>query len=392
MESLRSRSEEGQRISKIAHNLPQIPVEGFTRVIQAISYLLCVLGTIIVGLRVYVRSKRSGSQRTWGWDDIFAVAGWFPLWPSIVFLIFATQWGLGAHDSQIPDGMLPYYQIRVKEYMFYFEMIYFASSVITKLAMAIMILRLSATRRYTYIIWGNMAVLSVNAFVCLVIMFVSCSPIPALWNEKLGYCRIKNGWIIISYAGSVVLAMVDWTCAITPFFMLRDLQMPKRRKVTIQIILSLGMFGSAAGLVRMGFYHAYDTEKYPIESLHNWGHTILWSVLEAGLGVIACSLPPLGVFFKKFYYNSSGSGRKSGPATSDSGTQLESLGGQQKGGLPGLRRKERPTWNRLEDSHSTSSQQNIVKTTKIYVETSSAEGDRPGQGRKGNGTYWSEDV
>lgn len=81
--------------------------------------------------------------------------------------------------------MLPYYQIRVKEYMFYFEMIYFASSVITKLAMAIMILRLSATRRYTYIIWGNMAVLSVNAFVCLVIMFVSCSPIPALWNEKL---------------------------------------------------------------------------------------------------------------------------------------------------------------------------------------------------------------
>lgn len=135
--------------------------------------------------------------------------------------------------------------------------------------------------------------------------------------------------------------MVDWTCAITPFFMLRDLQMPKRRKVTIQIILSLGMFGSAAGLVRMGFYHAYDTEQYPIESLRktnlfpqsrghveqplliifdpdNWGHTILWSVLEAGLGVIACSLPPLGIFFKKFYYNStSGSGRKSGPATSD---------------------------------------------------------------------------
>ncbi|KAK4031429.1 hypothetical protein C8A01DRAFT_21340 [Parachaetomium inaequale] len=388
MESLRSRSEEGERISEIAHSLPPIPVEGFTKVIQAISYLLGALATIIVGLRVYVRFKRSGSQRAWGWDDIFAVAGWLPLWPSIVFLIFATQWGLGAHDSQVPDGMLLYYQVRVKEYMFYFEMIYFASSVLTKLAMALMILRLSATKFYAYIIWGNMAVLSVNALVCLVIMFVSCSPIPALWNEKLGYCRIKQGWIIISYAGSVVLAMVDWTCAITPFFMLRDLQMPKRRKITIQIILSLGMIGSAAGLVRMGYYHAYDTEKYPIKSLHNWGQTILWSVLEAGLGVIACSLPPLGIFFKKFYYNSSGiSGRKSGPTTGDGGTQLESLGGLQKRGLPSLRRKEGPPWNRLDDSHSTSSQQNIMKTTQIDVETSSAEGDRPQDRRKGNSTY-----
>lgn len=148
--------------------------------------------------------------------------------------------------------------------------------------------------------------------------------------------------------------MVDWTCAITPFFILQGLQMPRRRKLSVQIILGLGMFGSAAGLVRMGYYHTYDTVKYPNESLckssrettHpvsfffsptrasplragdkrmisranlaaplsvNWGHTILWSVLEAGLGVIACSLPPLRILFKRFYQGSSGlSGRKSG--------------------------------------------------------------------------------
>lgn len=61
--------------------------------------------------------------------------------------------------------------------------------------------------------------------------------------------------------------MVDWTCAITPFFILQGLQMPKRRKISVQIILGLGMFGSAAGLVRMGYYHTYDTIKYPNESL-----------------------------------------------------------------------------------------------------------------------------
>lgn len=108
-----------------------------------------------------------------------------PLIPSVVFLILATYYGLGAHDDHVPDGMLIYYQVRVKSYMFLFEMIYFASSILTKLAMAIMILRLSSTRTYVYIIWGNIALLSVNALVCLIIMFASCSPLPALWNEKL---------------------------------------------------------------------------------------------------------------------------------------------------------------------------------------------------------------
>ena len=76
MESLLRRSEEGKRISEIAYTVPPIPVGKFTRTIQAIAYLLCVLATIIVGLRVYVRVKLSRAQRAWGWDDIFAVAGW----------------------------------------------------------------------------------------------------------------------------------------------------------------------------------------------------------------------------------------------------------------------------------------------------------------------------
>ncbi|GJC96140.1 integral membrane protein [Colletotrichum higginsianum] len=285
MKSWVARSEEGERLSDIAHNLPPIPVAGLSSVIQIVTYILSVLATLVIALRIYVRLKLSGTERTWGWDDTFAVAGWAPLWPSVAFLIIATRWGLGARDAQVPEGMLAYYQIRVKEDMFYFEVIYFASSILTKLAMAVMILRLSSTRVYAYIIWGNMVVLGTNGFICMVIMF---------------------GWMLVSYAGSVVLAMVDWTCAVTPFFMLQGLQMPKRRKISLQVILSLGIIGSAAGLVRMGYYHAYDTKAHPHESLYNWGHTVLWSVLEACLGIIACSLPPLRKLFASFYPSSQG--------------------------------------------------------------------------------------
>lgn len=43
--------------------------------------------------------------------------------------------------------------------------------------------------------------------------------------------------------------------------------MPRGRKISVQIILGLGIFGSVAGLVRMGYYHTYDTDAYPDESL-----------------------------------------------------------------------------------------------------------------------------
>ncbi|KAG9251087.1 uncharacterized protein F5Z01DRAFT_331881 [Emericellopsis atlantica] len=392
---LSSRSEEGERIAKISHSLPTIKPEGFTIVIQAVSYTLCILSTVIVALRIYVRIKLSGPERAWGWDDLSAVAGWLPFCPSVVFLIMATYYGLGASDSQVPDGQLKYYQVICKEYMFYFEMIYFGSSVLTKLSMAIMIVRLSSTTFFTRIIWGNMVVLGINAAVCLIIMFVSCSPIPAMWNPDLGFCRIEHGWIIISYAGTVVLAMVDWTCAITPFFILEGLQMPTRRKRSVQAILGLGIFGSAAGLVRLGYYHTYDTVKYPNNSLHNFGHTILWSVLEAGLGIMACSLPPLRKLFNKQLGSTGASGGKSGLSTNEGGTQLSNIGGMPKGGgIANLRRTDTSQWDRLDDEHSTSSQQYIIKSTHITVETQHSDGDAPSvsEGGKKDSRHWKNDT
>ncbi|KAK2059299.1 integral membrane protein [Colletotrichum caudatum] len=323
MERLVSRITEGERMSDVARGLPQVPIGDFSKVIQIITYLMLALSTLVVALRVYVRVKLSESKNVWGWDDTFAVLGWVFFLPSVALLIIGTYWGLGAHDARIPEGWLAYYQIKGKEYMFLFEVPYFASTVLTKISLAIMIVRLSTTKVYAYIVWGSIAVLGINMATCMVVLLVSCHPIAALWNGKLGFCRLPNGWMLVSYAGTAVLAGVDWTCAITPFFLIQGLLMPNRRKISLQVVLGLGIIGSAAGLVRMGYYHSYDTTKYPNEALYNWGQTVLWTVLEGGLGIIACSLPPLGKLVSTYCKgssngNSSEWGRRGG-------TELRSL-------------------------------------------------------------------
>ncbi|KAH7035922.1 uncharacterized protein B0I36DRAFT_406662 [Microdochium trichocladiopsis] len=306
---LAARNEEGEYIAKASHEIARIPPQGFGLAIQITVYVLAVLCTILICLRVYARSFLVGRNlMQMGWDDYLAIAGYIPFIPSGVFAIIGVQYGLGAWDWQIPEGQLELYQARTKENMVYFELIYFGASLMTKLSMALMILRLSTEKKYSYIIWGSLAMMGAIAVGCLGVMFGNCQPFQATWNEKLGHCHWPNsqGWVNLSYFGAAGLAAVDWTCAITPFFILQGLQMPPRRKISVQIILGLGLIGSVAGVVRIPFFAYYDTEKYPDNTLYFFGHTIIWTIYEAGLGIMACSLPPLRALFSKFYHGSSG--------------------------------------------------------------------------------------
>ncbi|KAK7739249.1 hypothetical protein SLS62_011275 [Diatrype stigma] len=103
----------------------------------------------------------------------------------MVFCMFATQYGLGAPDSRIPEGQLEYYHARVKKNMIIFELIYFGASISTKFSMVLMILRLSTRRRYAYTIWGSMFLMALVGTGCLGVMFGNCKPFVSTWNEKL---------------------------------------------------------------------------------------------------------------------------------------------------------------------------------------------------------------
>ena len=71
----------------------------------------------------------------------------------------------------------------------------------------------------------------------------------------------------MSYFGSVVQVITDWVCALIPFFVIKDLQMTKHKKLSLLGVLMLGIFASVVSLVRMPFYKYYDKEAYPDDYL-----------------------------------------------------------------------------------------------------------------------------
>lgn len=69
--------------------------------------------------------------------------------------------------------------------MITFELIYFASSTITKCAIAFTILRLTPQRKYVYIMRANMALMTLTFVGSVAFVLSNCRPFAATWNPLL---------------------------------------------------------------------------------------------------------------------------------------------------------------------------------------------------------------
>lgn len=55
----------------------------------------------------------------------------------------------------------------------------------------------------------------------------------------------------------------DWVSALLPFWIIKNLAMPRRTKFSLIAILGLGIMASIAALARMVFYKYWDKAAYP---------------------------------------------------------------------------------------------------------------------------------
>ncbi|KAH6645423.1 hypothetical protein BKA67DRAFT_526976 [Truncatella angustata] len=356
----------GQQIQEIADSQPSMQPAGAGITIQGIFYTTAILCTIIFGLRVWVRSRPQASGNSWAIDDYLAVGGFIPYLPCCIIGIIGTYYGVGAPDSAVN----PFMKIRAKEFQLLYELVYFGSSTLTKFSIAFTIMRICKERRYVYAMYGAMGGMALTAFGALIFLFADCKPFATRWNPALGSCwaPAPDGWFIMSYIGTSMQVITDWIVAITPFFVVRSLQMNRRKKISVILILGLGVFASFAAIMRIASYSQTDERYHPHDALVTEAQLVIWSHLEGSFGIIACNLPPLRQLFGSFYRSSAG---RSGAASAHlsgggRGTQLSNLTPSGKGRTAVSSRK---TWDKLEDDDS--SKHHIMRETEVRIETSS---------------------
>ncbi|KPM35797.1 hypothetical protein AK830_g10770 [Neonectria ditissima] len=376
----------GEEIADIAYAQPSITAVGLGLTIEVLIYVFTVICALIVGLRVWVRTRRVEYVQKWRVNDYLAVIGFLPFIPASVLGVLAVRYGVGAHDSYLDNfPAKEFLLIRGKEYLLFYEITYYGASSITKFAIAFMILQICVQKKYVYFMYGLMAVMSLTICGCMVWLFINCVPFAANWNPKLGHCKSSSGFLIISYVGTSVQVISDWSCAITPFFIVYSLQMPRRTKISVVGVLSLGILASIAALMRIISYKYIDTAAYPDDHMGlpvAQGRLLLWSLFESSFAIIACSLPSLKLFARCL----SRSANRSAGLTPGSqrrphnNSPLESLTphGQTRTTISG-----KAKWDRLHDDDS--SGRHIIQETEIHIETGSNRSDPSISGRDATG-------
>ncbi|KAL4731458.1 hypothetical protein ACLX1H_000426 [Fusarium chlamydosporum] len=363
----------GEQIQALANALPPLPPKDLGPAVQGFALVFGIVSIIVVCLRIYVRAGLSDvSPRLLGLEDYLAVLSILIFIPAIVFAVLTTRYGVGSHDVNIPS---PLYLIRATEYQTYWEVLYFVSSTVIKCAIGFTCIRIDVRKRISIPIYINMAVMVIVTILALFFVFANCKPFAATWNPALGTCQKMISLQTVSYIVSAIQMATDWACAIIPCFIVAELQMSRRRKVSVIAILGLGVSASIATCVRMPYLKYYDAVKYPNEIAYHLAVISITSNVECCLGIIACSLPPLRKLFR-FYYGSSHDenyqitdGSENALGGSNIGIRLDSMHGQKATFHASATRA--PTRSREnETDEDNSSSKGIIRKSEVSVSSS----------------------
>jgi hypothetical protein len=156
------------------------------------------------------------------------------------------------------------------------------------------------SKRWRYATIGAITFTVLYALAFILALVLNCQPTEAYWKSySLDYtksykCADTRNLNPVSGALSV---FSDLYSVILPMGMLRHFDAPKRQKMALNAVFSLGLLVVATGCVRT--YYIYQLGvSYDI----SWtGYNLfVWSILEIQIALICASAPALRVFFREY--------------------------------------------------------------------------------------------
>ncbi|KAF2998313.1 hypothetical protein E8E13_007683 [Curvularia kusanoi] len=141
-------------------------------------------------------------------------------------------------------------------------------------------------------IWFTLAV-SVEA---LVAGLLQCNPVAKFWDQRTpGKCISVS---VLYFTNAAINIAQDTSLVVVPFFMLRQLVMPRKEKISLMIILGLGGVAAVASICRL---HAVYVLVHSDDITWDNPSLVIWTNIELNVGILCASLPALRAFFIRIW-------------------------------------------------------------------------------------------
>ncbi|KAF2453666.1 hypothetical protein BDY21DRAFT_292640, partial [Lineolata rhizophorae] len=244
--------------------------------------------TLLAGMTVILRVyTRFAVVRHSGWEDLLIVCAMIASIGVGICQGIETQYGMGRHIEYVAavPGMLE------KQFQALYASIiaYNFGLSFTKLSIMLQYLRIFASksmRRACFVFLG--VVILYGLWTVLTAIF-GCIPIAYFWDRSIDGGKCLPNYILW-FVNAGLNISTDFSLVILPLFGLRRLQLPRRQKIVLMAILTLGGFAGVTSILRL--YSLYIISRTQDMSWDNTDPAV-WSNVELNIGIMCASLPTL---------------------------------------------------------------------------------------------------
>jgi hypothetical protein len=209
----------------------------------------------------------------------------------------ACTYGLGLRTRFVS----PSNRFRALRLLFILQVIFYWSIALVKCSVALLLLRLRPTRRWSYFLYTTMAILLVTVLAQTLLQFLQCRPFSVFWDPSAAKTpagvkclplRVINGTII---AHNSVHVTTDLILSFIPITFIRKLNRPRREKIFLAALMSMGLFASLFAILRTVTLRNFTRDDF----FRGQVMPALWGTLELEVALIAATVPTLRNFVQR---------------------------------------------------------------------------------------------
>ncbi|KAH0345151.1 integral membrane protein, partial [Aureobasidium melanogenum] len=260
--------------------------------IVVISIIFGVLSVIVMALRLFARVIILGKM---GMDDVLICIAALLSWAFIIVTVLAVHHGLGSHRDEVMKkgaaNMNSYAHDVWLSSIFYNSCLGFLKASILAFYLRLGDVQLNRLAQILLAIVICQAL--ANVFTCI----FQCTPIAAAYTTELSKTA-KCVNITAFYLTNAALTIVtDLSTYILPFHLVRKLQISKRQKVGLAVMLGLGLFTCVSSIIRITYIPGM---LFSADQTWTISGPMYWSVIETNVGILTASMPAFKAIAKKY--------------------------------------------------------------------------------------------
>ncbi|MCJ1277470.1 hypothetical protein MMC21_005283 [Puttea exsequens] len=258
--------------------------------ILIVTWIETAVALVVMGARLYVNTRLLNRIRSdFWWALITLVVSLF----GQIALTVSVRWGIGNHS----DVLRPDQVQHAIEWSWIGQIVTLLSTGFGKIAIIAFLLRIQeGTHKYKgwflhFVGWSNM----VLNIIQVILILLQCSPTPKLWNNNLpGTCEHRIRTNKAGYFRGSYSALGDLILAIYPIVVFWNLQMSKKLKIGLCLLMSGGVIATACAIVKTVYIELIsktEDRTYVLTPLLLWAYSEMWAILILG------SIPPIRPLF-----------------------------------------------------------------------------------------------